>query len=126
MSVLFFLLLLYALYIASIPFRVSTSLKPAQQLNRSLSRRSIISLTHFARCRLSPLPPAWAAVASLADRASFHPAKSFLSHSMQAPLSKCAIVALGGFSSSSDLRSAPRRCLYCAIRGRISTCDLEH
>ncbi|EOD37717.1 hypothetical protein EMIHUDRAFT_252011 [Emiliania huxleyi CCMP1516] len=82
MSVLFFLLLLYALYIASIPFRVSTSLKPAQQLNRSLSRRSIISLTHFARCRLSPLPPAWAAVASLAGRASFHPAKSFLSHSM--------------------------------------------
>ena len=29
------------LSIASIPFRVSTSLKPAQQLNRSLSRRSI-------------------------------------------------------------------------------------
>ena len=46
------------LYIASIPFRVSTTLKPAQQLNRSLSRRSIISLTHFARCPLSPLPPA--------------------------------------------------------------------
>ncbi|EOD37485.1 hypothetical protein EMIHUDRAFT_225331 [Emiliania huxleyi CCMP1516] len=82
MSVLFFLLLLYALYIASIPFRVSTTLKPAQQLNRSLSRRSIISLTHFARCPLSPLPPVWAAVAALAGRASFHPAKSFLSHSM--------------------------------------------
>ena len=45
------LLFLYALHIASIPFRVSTNLKPAQQLNRSLSgRRSIISLTHFARC----------------------------------------------------------------------------
>ena len=57
-SVLFFLPFLYALHIASIPFRVSTSLKPAQQLNRSLSRRSIISLTHFARCPLSPLPPA--------------------------------------------------------------------
>ncbi|EOD41908.1 hypothetical protein EMIHUDRAFT_194503 [Emiliania huxleyi CCMP1516] len=35
---LFFLPFLYALYIASIPFRVSTSLKPAQHLNRSLSR----------------------------------------------------------------------------------------
>ena len=52
------LLFLYALYIASIPFRVSTILKLAQQRNRSLSRRSIISLTHFARCPLSPLPPA--------------------------------------------------------------------
>ena len=48
-SVLFLLPFLYALHIASIPFRVSTSLKPAQQLNRSLSRRSIISLTHFAQ-----------------------------------------------------------------------------
>ncbi|EOD28448.1 hypothetical protein EMIHUDRAFT_204322 [Emiliania huxleyi CCMP1516] len=57
--------------IASIPVRVSTILKPAQQLNRSLSRRSIISLTHFARCPLT------------AGRASFHPAKSFLSHSMR-------------------------------------------
>ena len=51
-------LLVCALHIASIPFRVSTTLKPAQQLNRSLSRRSIISLTHFALCPPSPLPPA--------------------------------------------------------------------
>ena len=57
-SVLFFLPFLYALHIASIPSRVSTILKLAQQRNRSRSRRSIISLTHFARCPLSPLPPA--------------------------------------------------------------------
>ncbi|EOD24701.1 hypothetical protein EMIHUDRAFT_206789 [Emiliania huxleyi CCMP1516] len=36
-SLLFLLPFLYALHIASIPFRVSTNLKPAQQLNRSLS-----------------------------------------------------------------------------------------
>ncbi|EOD26677.1 hypothetical protein EMIHUDRAFT_236588 [Emiliania huxleyi CCMP1516] len=143
MSVLFFLLLLYALYIASIPFRVSTTLKPAQQLNRSLSRRSIIS------CWPVPALPALSLLlcdSLKAGRASFHPAKSFLSHSIDmrypqrlqcilgvgcrlcyfadrrprlrsryseepsgllpipqagAAKQKCAIVALGGFSSSS-------------------------
>ncbi|EOD05002.1 hypothetical protein EMIHUDRAFT_220480 [Emiliania huxleyi CCMP1516] len=50
-SVLFLLPFLYALHIASIPFRVSTSLKPAQQLNRSLifGIESSVQLYHLSK-----------------------------------------------------------------------------
>ncbi|EOD27761.1 hypothetical protein EMIHUDRAFT_204715 [Emiliania huxleyi CCMP1516] len=84
-SLLFFLPFLYALYIASIPFRVSTILKPAQQLNRSLA--SPLSWIHLCT---APVAASATICKFLVTRAP-----------RQAPLSKCAIVALGGFSSSS-------------------------
>ncbi|EOD27143.1 hypothetical protein EMIHUDRAFT_205089 [Emiliania huxleyi CCMP1516] len=122
----------YALHIASIPFRVSTSLKPSQQLNRSLT--SSLSWIHLCTApvaasatickflvtpapsdmrypqRLQRILGVGCRLGYFADRRprlrsrySEEPS-GLLPKSLfprQAPLSKCAIVALGGFSSSS-------------------------